>query len=231
MSQHIGIVACSAEGAALCYRTICSEAETRMGEHCHPEVSLHCYPLSTYMDAIVASDWEAVGRLMARSADKLAAVGADFMICPDNTVHQAFDTAIQYSSRPWLHIATAVADQAIKLGYQKVGITGTAWLMEGPVYPAAFDAAGIDFATPSAFRRAELSAAIFQHLVKGDYRDESRAVFLEAFEELAAEGCDSLVMGCTEIPILMEGVATPLPTLDSTRILARAAIERALQGR
>lgn len=189
---------------------------------------MHTFPLSDYMSLITADDWRGVGMLMAKSANKLRRVGADFMICPDNTIHQAFDVAEQQSSAPWLHIARAAAELAAARGFRKVGVTGTGYLMSGPVYPEALAQHGIEFAVPSASDQKEINAVIFGRLVKGVYDDESRAFFVAVFEKLAAAGCDAVVMGCTEIPILMDGVETPVPTLDSTRTLARAALTEAI---
>lgn len=228
MTKHVGIVACSAEGAALCYRTLCTEAEPLMGEHQHPEVSLHTFSLADYMKLIDADDWAGVGRLMATSAEKLASIGAEFAICPDNTIHQAYDAALSDSPIPWMHIAECVADAAAELGVRRLGITGTAYLMTGPVYPQALERAGIAHALPTSSQRETINRIIFDELVKGVVTDESKAFFLNVFQELREEGCDAIVMGCTEIPILMEGVETPLPALDSTRILARAALRYAL---
>lgn len=228
MSKHIGIVGCSAEGAALCYRTICAEAEAVMGEHMHPEVSMHTFPLGDYTPHFPANDWGSVGDLMARSAKKLAAIGADFAISPDNTIHQAYEQAVQGSPIPWLHIADEVARSAKKQGYSKLGITGTNFLMTGPVYPRALDRFGIEFEIPAEHDRERINATIFGELVKGVFSHTSQAYFNRVFAQLHEQGCDAVVMGCTEIPLLMDGVETTVPTLDSTRILARAAIDFAL---
>lgn len=224
MTRHIGIVGGSAEGAALCYRTVCTEAEATMGEHMHPEVSMHTFALGDYMKCIGRGDWDDVAYLMARSATKLADVGAEFAICPDNTFHQAFEKAVEASPIPWLHIAQVVAEAAGAAGYRKIGLTGTAWLTGGPVYPSALEGSGIELAIPSDEDRATMNSIIFDRLVKGLFHDEDRAAFNAIFEKLADDGCDAVVMGCTEIPILMDGAVTPLPTLDSTRLLARAAL-------
>jgi len=228
VSKHIGIVGGSAEGAALCYRTLCAEAEALMGEHAHPEVSLHTYALADYMKGIEADDWRRVAYLMARSATKLADIGADFAICPDNTFHQAYADAVEASSIPWLHIAEAVAAEAKAKGYAKLGITGTAYLMAGPVYPDTLEVAGIACEMPDADDCELINKIIFGKLVKGAFDDADRATFNRVFAALGERDCDAVVMGCTEIPILMDGVATPLPTLDSTRLLARAALRHAL---
>jgi len=229
MTKHIGIVGCSAEGAALCYRTICAESEARMGEHNHPEVSMHTYPLADYTPHFPSEDWDAVGDLMCRSATKLAAIGADFAISPDNTIHQAWEYVLQGSPIPWLHIADAVARQVKESGFNKVGITGTAFLTTGPVYPTALEKFGIAYEIPQASDRQEINRIIFGELVKGVFSSESKAYFNSVFDKFREQGCDAVILGCTEIPLLMDGVETPVPTLDSTRILARAAIDYALE--
>ena len=228
MAKHIGIVGCSAEGAALCYRTICVEAGTMMGEHNHPEISMHTLPLAEYMKFIVVDSWQGVADLISRSATKLAEIGADFAICPDNTIHQAYDLAAKASPIPWLHIADAVAEQAVKNGFGKVGITGTDYLMSGPVYANAFGRHNIQHDIPDTADRREINRIIFDELVKGVFSDDSKNTINGVFEKLGGNGCDAVVMGCTEIPILMEEVETPVPTLDSTRILARAALRYAV---
>lgn len=229
VSKHIGIVGCSAEGAALCYRTICAEAEAVMGEHMHPEVSMHTFPLGDYTPHFPTNDWDSVGDLMARSAKKLAAIGADFAISPDNTIHQAYAQAVNGSPIPWLHIADEVALSAQDHGHSKLGITGTNFLMTGPVYPRALDRFGIEFEIPAEQDRQRIDATIFGELVKGVFSEPSQAYFNRVFAQLHEQGCDAVVMGCTEIPLLMDGVETTVPTLDSTRILARAAIDYALE--
>ncbi len=228
MPKHIGIVACSAEGAALCYRTVCTEAPAIMGTHMHPEVSMHTHPLGDYMQYIYKNDWEGVGRLMAASAHKLAQIGADFAICPDNTLHQAFATAQRESPIPWLHIAEVVADEAAGHGFRHLGITGTKYLMEGPVYPEKLAPRQIAHTIPEEGQRVRMNQIIFDELVNGRFTAESRAYFSEVIEDLRAKGCDAVVLGCTEIPLLVSDADSSLPRLDSTRLLARAALRRAV---
>src|SRR5882672_5832489 len=148
MPQHIGILACSAEGAALCYRTICLEGAALMGRHAHPEITMHTFPLSLYMEHVRKDDWDAVGSLILASAGKLANAGADFLICPDNTIHQAIDIVRDRSPLPWLHIAEEVAREAAARGFKRVGLAGTKYLMEGPVYPRWLTANGIECQIP-----------------------------------------------------------------------------------
>jgi aspartate racemase len=228
MAKHIGIVACSAEGAALCYRTLCAEAPAVMGEHMHPEVSMHTHPLAEYMVHIRAGDWNAVADLMLSSARKLAEIGADLIICPDNTIHESFDIVAADSPIPWLHIAEEVGKAAKARGFSKLAITGTKYLMTGPVYPGALGKLGVECEIPDEDDRERIDRIIFEELVNGTFTEESRLYFNEVYRKMKDRGCNAAVLGCTEIPLLVDPNDCPLPPLDSTRLLARAAIEEAL---
>jgi aspartate racemase len=227
---HIGIVACSAEGAALCYRTICQEGAEFLGPHAHPEISMHGHSFADYVKCIEANDWVGVAELMLSSADKLAKAGADFLIAPVNTVHQAFDLVEHRSPRPWLHIAVEVANEAKQDGYKRLGILGTRSLMEGPVYAGKLKAAGIEYRIPGAEQRGRIHRIIFDELVNGVFEERTRDYFAGVIRDLKDEGCDAVVLGCTEIPLVMTQEQSPLPMLDSTRLLARAALRKAVEG-
>lgn len=230
MPLHIGIVGCSAEGAALCYRTICAEGPQLLGPHAHPEISMHTPSLAAYVDCLERGDVQGVGELMLDSAYKLTAVGADFLICPDNTIHQAFDYAAPRSPLPWLHIAEVVAQEAVQRGFHRIGITGTRWLVDSTVYPDKFSARGLQYLRPTDAERDELGRIIMDELVCGIFRPEAVASFQRVMERMKSEGCDAVVLGCTEIPLIINDGNAPLPTLDSTRLLARAALQRAVHG-
>lgn len=228
VTKHIGIVAGSAEGAALCYRTICLEAQALMGEHNHPEITMNSIAMANHMPHIHANDWEAVANLMAASAHKLAKAGADFAICPDNTYHQAFKYLIPQSPIPWLHIAKAVAEEANSSGYKRLGILGTKYLAESSVYPEALAEFNIEREIPEEADREKINEIIFKELVNGIFPETSRLYLNEVAEKLKQRGCDAVVLGCTEIPLIVRPDDCPLPTLDSTRLLARAALKRAV---
>jgi aspartate racemase len=230
MSKHIGIVACSAEGAALCYRTICAEGAALLGRHAHPEVSMHTPPFSDYVRCLQSGDWKGVGELMLGSANKLAAIGADFLICPDNTIHQAFNFVEPRSPRPWLHIAEVVAAEASRREFRRVGLTGTRWLVESEVYPEKLAARGLHYVRPSAAEREEISRIIMDELVAGVCKPDGVTYFQGVIGRLKDAGCDAVVLGCTEIPLIISDANSPLPTLDSTRLLARAALQRAVDA-
>jgi aspartate racemase len=230
MPKHIGIVACSYEGAALCYQTICNEGPRFLGEHAHPEISLHNYPLNEYMKFINRGDWEGVGKLMLSSSEKLFRCGAEFLISPDNTIHQSYSYVIKRSPLPWLNIGKEVARIAETNNYKKLGILGTKFLMEGPVYPEILEESKIDYCIPGEEQRMKINSIIFNELVYGIIREVSKKYFLIVINELKSLGCDSVVLGCTEIPLIVLPEESPLPVLDSTRVLARAALKYSVEN-
>jgi len=225
--KHIGIVAVSAEGAALCYRTICLEGPAMLGPHDHPEITLHGFSLGSYQRLIDQDDWEAVGELMLESAARLIRSGAQLVICPDNTVHQGLDLVRLPSPVPWIHIAEEVADEALRRGFKRLGILGTRFLMEGPVYRSKLAPAGIDYLVPNEQQRTRINQVIYDELVYARFLPQSRAYFQDVIRDLAGNGCDAVALACTEIPLLISPDDSPLPVLDSTRILARAALREA----
>ncbi|MBK9153926.1 MAG: amino acid racemase [Chloracidobacterium sp.] len=229
MPKHIGIVAGSAEGAALCYRTICLEAQEFLGEHNHPEVTMNSIPMARHMPPIIADDWKTVADLMLESTEKVVRAGAEFAICPDNTYHQAFEFLLPRSPIPWLHIASVVGEEAQRNGYRKLGILGTKYLIEGPVYSSRLGELGIEREIPDEEDRIRINDIIFKELVNGIFSEFSRLYFNEVTEKLKSRGCNAVVLGCTEIPLIVRPDDCPLPTLDSTRLLARAAIKTALE--
>jgi aspartate racemase len=229
-TQHIGIVACSAEGAALCYRTICTEGAQFLGAHAHPEVTMHTHSLAEYVKCLDTGDLQGVGELMLSSANKLVKTGADFLICPDNTIHQALHYIEPRLPLPWMHIAVIVATQAVEKGFRRLGLTGTRWLVESDVYPEKLTACGLDYVLPELAEREEISRIIMEELVYGIFKPESVVYFQKVIGWMKDEGCDAVILGCTEIPLIINDSNSPLPTLDSTRLLAQAALRQALQG-
>jgi len=229
-SKHIGIAAVSAEGAALCYRTICVEGAALFGSHVHPEVTMHTYSLAEYMRHIEDDRWDEVGRLLLSSAAKLVATGAEILVCPDNTAHQGLDIVRAQSPAPWLHIAEEVAVVAAKKRFRRLGILGTRYLMEGPVYPARLAEPEIASEIPDAADRERINRVILDELVQGVVTEDSRKYFQEVIEKLGTRGCDAVVLACTEIPLLISQADSRLPTIDSTRTLARAALREATRG-
>ncbi len=230
MTQHIGIVACSAEGAALCYRTICVEGAKLLGPHAHPEVSINTPSLADYVARLDRGDLPGVAELMLASAHKLANIGADFLICPDNTMHVAFGHVEPRSPLPWLHIAEVVAAEAVDRGFRRLALTGTRWLVDSDVYPEKLTARGLEFLRPDPAERDEINRIIMDELVAGTFKPEAIAYFQNVTDRMKRAGCDAMILGCTEFPLMIDDTNSSLPTLDSTRLLARAALHRAVRA-
>jgi aspartate racemase len=228
MARHIGIAACSAEGAALCYRTICTEGPGLLGAHAHPEVSMHTPSLADYVACLERDDWSGVAELMLASAHKLARIGAEFVVCPDNTIHQALPLVAPRSPLPWLHIAEVVAAEAAARGFRRLAITGTRWLVASDTYPDKLTARGLEFARPTATERDEISRIIMDELVYGVIKPDAIVYLQRVIARLRDDGCDAVILGCTELPLVLGDTNSPLPTLDSTRLLARAALRHAI---
>ena len=228
MGKHIGIVACSAEGAALCYRTICAEGSSFLGAHGHPEVSMHTTCVAEYLRCLERGDLQGVADLMLRSAHKLAMAGADFLVCPDNTIHQAFAHVEPRSPLPWLHIAQVVAAEAGARKFRRVGLMGTTWLVRSEVYPEKLAAQAVDYLRPTDEQGREVGRIIMDELVHGVFEPASIGYLQEVVRSFRQRGCDAVVLGCTEIPLVVNDANACLPTLDSTRLLARAALRHAV---
>lgn len=228
--RRIGILAHSAEGAALCFLAACHDGEKRLGAHHHPDIVMDIEQLGVSISDWDRKDLAPIAKRFRNAAGRLAAAGAAFFICPDNTAHMAFEAMREPLPLPGLHIAEIVANEAQRRGFRKIGITGTRWTMEGSVYPAAFARRNLDFAVPLPVERATIQSIIMNELVRGTVTESSRQRFADAVSALARQGCDAVVLGCTELPMLLDDTRSPLPTLDSTRLLARAAVDVALEG-
>lgn len=228
MNLHIGIVAHSAEGATLCYRTMWMEGVRRLGSHNHPQITLTGVSMHHSLAAWERGDLQFVRGVLGKDMASLAAAGADFFVLPDNTAHIALETPGEEFPLPGLHIAEVVADQAVRDGRRRIGILGTEWTMTGPVYRGAFARRDLEFEIPDENDRQTIHRIIFDELCLGIFRDQSRAAYVRIIQELAARGCDAVALVCTEIPLLITPDVSPLPTLDSTRLLAVAAVEVAL---
>ena len=226
--SHAGLLAHSAEGAALCFRAFCQEGFRELGAHEHPDVTLDCIAMGRSMAAWDTGDHDAVRGILAESVRRLAGAGADFFALPDNTAHLALETAGPTLALPGLHIADVVAGVAAAAGHRRVGVLGTRFTMDGPIYPRALATRGIEAVVPDSAQRATVDRIIFDELVNGVFTAASRATYVEVIGSLRDRGCDAVALVCTEIPLLVTPDASPLPTLDSTRLLARAAFDVAV---
>jgi aspartate racemase len=229
--KHLGVLAHSTEGAALCFLTFCAEGFRRHGRHEHPDVTLDYIAFGYSMPAWDAGDHAAVRATLATSAERLARAGVDFFACPDNTAHMALEVPGPDLALPGLHIAEVVADQAAMDGRTRVGVLGTKYTMDGPLYPRALAARGIAAEVPGAADRQVINEIVFAELINGVVTEASRKEYVRVIETLADRGCDVVALVCTEIPLLVTPEVSPLPTLDSTRLLARVAYDVAVGER
>ena len=228
---HIGILAHSGDGAALCFLEMIRAAARQLGAHEHPEITLSIQPMGPALACYERNDLAGVRRRLARTADRLAAAGCDFFVCPDNTAHIALELDGEPLPLPGLHIAEIVAARARADGRHRVALLGTKWTMEGPVYPAACARHGLELRTPDAAERKVIDDVIFSELTQGVLTDRSRADYVRIIDRLKQDGCDAVALSCTEIPLLVTPADSPLPTLDSTRLLAHEAVDAAIAGR
>lgn len=226
--KHIGVLAHSAEGSALCYLTMCHEGANRLGAHLHPDITMSVIAMGASMPAWEADRLSDIEVTLASSVERLAVSGCDFFVCPDNTAHLALETGLGNLALPGLHIADVAMAEAQKLGFRKVGILGTKWTTGRAMYFEAAECRAIKAIAPSVADRLYVNDVIFAELCRGVFTPEARRMHLRIIADFRDLGCDAVVLGCTELPLLVSSVDSPLPTLDSTRLLARYAVETAL---
>ncbi len=189
---------------------------------------MHTPSLDRYITCLDSGDIEGIGALMLDSAEKLARAGADFLICPDNSIHQAYAYVTSRSPLPWLSIIEVVVAEAVARGFRRLALTGTKWLIDSDVYPETLEAHGLACERPDAAACTEINRVIMDELTHGEFKPEAIAFFQRTIDRLKQAGCDAVILGCTEIPLILDDTNSPLPTLDSTRLLARAALRRAV---
>jgi aspartate racemase len=229
MPKHIGIVGCSIPGSALCYREVCEYASSLMGQYNHPQVTVSTIPMARYMPHFEPLDPPEIAKLLLESTRIVAAAGADFAICPDNSCHLAYGDVIRESSIPWLHIAQVVVGEARRRSFRHLGVLGTRFTMQMGLYERAVSGTGVLAQVPPVADQKVVDDIIWDELVHDVVTDAARAQYVGVIERLKAQGCDAVVLGCTEIPLLISDEHSSLPTLDSTRLLAHAAVHHALE--
>ncbi|MEX6632384.1 aspartate/glutamate racemase family protein [Hyphococcus lacteus] len=223
--KHVGILAHSPDGAALAFKEFCHVGYKKFGEAIHPDITLDYIAMGRSLPAWDRNDLSEVRSTLANSIDRLAAVGAEFFFCPDNTAHIALEFEGPALSLPGLNIADIVAHEAKRRGMTKVGVLGTRFTMLGHVYPRALGVLGIESVSPNDADRGVIDEIIFSELCNGIIRGESRDQYCEIIDRLKDDGCDGVALVCTEIPLLISELDSSLPILDSTRLIAKAAFE------
>lgn len=229
--KTIGIVAHSAEGAALCFLTACHEGAARLGPHMYPNIVMSAVPMALSMPGWEANDYAAVAKFMAPGVQRVADAGADFFVCPDNTAHIVLEQIVDQLPLPGLHIAEVVCQEISSNGWKQVGLLGTRWTMTGPVYENALKKRGLERLVPDEPMRERLNTAIFDELCNGVFKPSTTDHFLRAIDDLKSRGAECVILGCTEIPLIVTPENSSLPTVDSTRLLAKYAVREAINER
>lgn len=229
--KTIGIVAHSAEGGSLCFITACREGAVHLGPHMHPTIVMSAIPMGLSMEAWESGDYATVGKFLAQGVQQVSDAGADFYLCPDNTAHIVLEQIATSLPIPGLHIAEVVCQQIVEHGWKRAGLLGTNWTMNGPVYEKALSRSGLQRMTPDDRVKQQLHDAIFDELCQGIFNPATTDLFVRAIADLKSHGAECVILGCTEIPLIINEDNSPLPVLDSTRLLARYAVREALNGR
>ena len=202
-----------------------------LGPHLHPEIVVSAIPMGLSLAGWESGNHEAVARELRRGVEQVAAAGADFFVCPDNTAHIVLERLAGTLPIPGLHIADVVCHEVQAAGWRAAGLLGTTWTMTGPVYANALQQRDLRRLIPGDARRGQINRAIFEELCQGTFLPSTTDMFLDAIRDLAAAGADCVILGCTEIPLIIDAKNSPLPVLDSTRLLATYAVREALSGR
>lgn len=227
LAKTIGIVAVSHHGSSLCYRALAERASRRIDPPDQPTVILHNLPLAQYIDAMRQGDWMAVGTMLACSAEALAAAGADFCILPDNLAHHAAHFAAQASPIPWLNMIELVADAVTAERLQTVGIVGTRMVMNGSIYQSMLGLRGVSLLTPPGEDMEAIDSVIFGELIFGKTTRESRDRLADAVCRLGERGCEGVIYGSTELPLLLAPAKCPLKAFDPVDLLVEGALSLA----
>ena len=229
--KTIGIVAHSAEGAALCFLTAVHEGSAVLGPHMHPNIVMSAVPMALSLPGWEANDHAEVAKFITQGVRRVADAGADFYVCPDNTAHIVLEQIADGLPLPGLHIAEVVCDEISANGWKQVGLLGTRWTMTGPVYENALKKRGLERLIPDEPTRERLNTAIFDELCNGIFEPRTTDLFLRAIDDLKSRGAECVILGCTEIPLIVTPENSSLPTVDSTRLLAKYAVREAINER
>jgi aspartate racemase len=229
MHKRIGILGgMSPESTVEYYQYITRTYTERYGDYGYPEVLIYSVSFQPYVDWPDAGRWDRVAEGLSDAARRLEAAGADFIVIATNTMHIVVDEVQAAVSVPVLSLLDAVGDAIRAQGLQAAGLLGTRFTMEGRFYADALAEKGIRVLIPEADERRFVDDVIYQELVVGQVREASRRRFIEIIGALAARGAQGVILGCTEIPLLVRERDVDVPLFDTTTIHAEAALNYAL---
>ncbi|MFI0901060.1 aspartate/glutamate racemase family protein [Streptomyces sp. NPDC020983] len=229
--QTIGLIGgMSWESTAEYYRYVNEFTRDRLGGLHSARCVVYSVDFAEIERLQVRGRWEEAGEVLAAAARSLEAAGADLLLLCTNTMHKVADVVAAAVSVPLLHLADATAQAVRASGVRQVGLLGTAFTMEQDFYRARLEAAGLDVLVPDAEGRALVHHVIYEELCLGIVRDESRDAYRGVIEDLVGAGAEGVILGCTEIELLVGPQDSPVPLFPTARIHAEAAVNAALSG-
>ena len=228
MTKHIGIVGVSPEGASICYQQLFRHAAVMLEPHMHPIVSVHNIPLAQYVDAVGRDDWCQVAALLTDSALRLASIGVEFCFTPDNAVQHAVQLAEVSCPIPWLKMTSAVATRIEEDNRKTVGVIGTKYVTSGSAYQTDLGVKGIKLVRPNEEDTETLNQIIFDELVFGIINPESQKTIHEIIYRLTDLGCEGVILGCSEAPLMVTHETCDVPLYNASDIMAQQAMEFAI---
>ena len=209
----------------MCIRTICTEGPKLSGaSHNHPEVSLHIIPLAHYMRHLDKGEHHQIADLMLKSAEKLASIGAQMLISPDSSVHAAMPFVLPKSPLPWLSVSEVVAEAALIAGYKKLGLLGTNWVIDSGVYQQTLAAYQMECLTPPSSTTEAIDDIMVSEMFQGVHKIESFRFLQAAAQELRKQGCDAIILGTSEMSLMLTTENLGLPVLSPAKLLAQEAL-------
>ena len=232
MHKRIGILGgVSPESTVAYYQYLTRTYTERYGDYGYPEILIFSVSFQRYADWSKQDRWDLIAEGLSEAGQKLAAAGADFVIISANTMHLVLDEVRARVPVPVLSLLYALVEAIQARGFRTVGLLGTKFTMEKPFYREALAQHGIEVLMPDAEDRAYVNRVIYDELVAGQIRDESREGYLRIIHGLHERGAEAVILGCTEIPLLVSEADAGLPLLDTTAIHAEAALRYAIGER
>ncbi|GHF50501.1 aspartate racemase [Streptomyces mashuensis] len=229
--RTIGLIGgMSWESTAEYYRLLNEFTRDRLGGLHSARCVLHSVDFAEIERLQVEGRWTEAGEILAGAARSLEAAGADFLLICTNTMHKVADQVAAAVSVPLLHLADATADAVRAAGVRRVGLLGTAFTMEQDFYRGRLAGHGLDVRVPDAEGRALVHRVIYEELCLGIVREDSRAAYRKVIDGLVADGAEGIVLGCTEIELLVTADDSPVPVFPTARLHAEAAVRTALAG-
>ena len=231
MHKRIGILGgLTPESTVPYYMHIVHRYQELHGDHGYPEVVIYSVSFQRYEDWMEREDWDSIEAGLAEGLRALGAAGADFAVIATNTMHNLYDRLEKSSPIPLLSLVDATAEEVKRRGIRRVGLIGTRFAMNKPFYREGLKRHGIEVVVPDERDQAYIGRVIFEELSFGVLREESRRGSLEIIGRLHERGAEGVILGCTEIPLLVKQEHTRIPVFDTTTIHAEAALQHAIRG-